>query len=66
MRLVPMMAPIMSVWASGRYFIFWMLLPGPRPKTPPEPMAICACTFWYASPVGSAQGFRKDCTRLRW
>ena len=42
----PMIAKIMSVCASGRKFAFSMLWPRPRPKTPPEPRPMIACTVW--------------------
>ena len=40
----PMVAAIMSVWASGRYEIFCRPFPGPTPHQPPDPIAINAWT----------------------
>src|SRR4051795_4153466 len=51
----PMIAKIMSVWASGRKFAFSMLWPNPRPKMPPEPRPIIACTIWKPAPWASCR-----------
>ena len=42
-----------------------MHCPTPRPKTPPEPKLISACTFCRPAPVGSFQGSRKVSRRSR-
>ena len=37
---------IKSVWASGRYKYFWVLLPNPFPKSPPLLIAIYPLHIW--------------------
>jgi hypothetical protein len=61
----PMIAKIMSVWASGRKFAFSMLWPSPRPKMPPEPRPIIAWTIWKPAPWASCQGLMKLKMRAR-
>ncbi len=39
--------------------------PSPRPKIPPDPRLISACTFWSPAPVGSFHGSRKVSSRSR-
>ena len=39
--------------------------PSPRPKTPPEPRLMSACTFWRPSFDGSFHGSRKTSSRAR-
>ena len=60
-----MTAKIMSVCASGRKWIFSIPCPSPRPKIPPDPRLICACTFWRPAPSGSFHGSRNVKRRAR-
>ena len=55
----------MSVCASGRKWIFSTPWPRPRPKIPPDPRLICACTFWSPAPSGSFHGSRNVSSRAR-
>ncbi len=52
------MAKIESPIGSGRKLNFCTLLPKPRPKNPPEPIAISAWLIWYPAPCGSEPEFK--------
>jgi hypothetical protein len=39
--------------------------PGPLPKSPPEPSAICPCTAWKPLVPACAHGSRNDVSRAR-